>query len=68
MILSTKENDANCAFASFLLVLAFANHVFANDICIVAFSRNLLDFANCVVAFIIETHRANTGGALRHTP
>lgn len=68
MILSTKENDANCAFASFSLVLAFANHVFANDICIVAFSRNLLDFATCVFAFIIETHRENTGGCTTTHP
>lgn len=68
MILSTKRNGANYTFASFLLVLAFANYIFANDIHNFAFSRNLLDFANCVFAFIIETHRANTGGALRHTP
>ena len=53
MILSTKKNGANYTFASFLLVLAFANYVFANDIHNFAFSRNLLDFANCVFAFIL---------------
>lgn len=55
VILSTKENGANCVFASFLLVLTFANIVFANDIYTFALSRYLLNFANCVFAFIVET-------------
>lgn len=62
VILSTKRNDANYTFASFLLVLAFANYIFANDRYIIAFSRKMLnfanresDFANIQFAFIVET-------------
>jgi hypothetical protein len=52
MILSAKENGANRVFASFLLVLAFANRVFANDKYTTAFSQYLTKFANIQFAFI----------------